>query len=113
MEFFRGAINWFGGFLGGLFEDIKRQVYYKTGSAGTLGWILLIFKKWYLLVTVPAIVSLYWVLHGLDQAGVLDSAEHFISYQLEIIMDVSKNCTPHILNKTKFGECLEDPSAFN
>lgn len=111
MEFFRNTFDWLGGFLGGIFDDIRRQVAYRTGSTGALGWILLIFKKWYLLVTIPAIVSLYWVLHGLEQAGILDRAENFISHHLEVVVDVSKYCTPHILNRQKFLECLDDPSS--
>ena len=112
MNFFLGVLNWFGGFFSDIFQDIKRQVYIKTGSAGALGWILLIFKKWYIMVMVPSIVTLYWVLKGLDEAGILNGVENFISYQLDIIMDVAKNCTRHILDKDTLGECLEDPAAF-
>lgn len=112
MNFFLGAINWFGGFFSGIFQDIKRQVYLRTGSTGALGWILLIFKKWYLMVMVPSIITLYWVLKGLDEAGILDGVENFVSFQLDIIMDVAKNCTKLILDKERFGECLEDPASF-
>lgn len=110
MEFLRSALGWFGDFLGGLFQDIRQQVYYRTGSAGVLGFILIIFKKWYIIVMVPAITALYWILKAFDDMGILDSVENFVVHQLDMIVDVARYCTPKLFDKEALIQCLNDPT---
>lgn len=109
MEFLRSTLNWFGNFAGGIFEDMQRQVYYRTGHTGAFGVILLLFKKWYLIVMIPAVTALYWILKAFDDMGILTGVENFVSGHLNSVVDVAHYCTPKILNKAAFLECLNDP----
>jgi hypothetical protein len=110
MEFLRTALNWFGEFAGGIFDDIRQQVYYRTGSTGVLGFILLLFKKWYLIVMVPAITALYYIIQGLDSIGVIDNVETFVISHLNMVVDVAHYCTPKLFDRQAFLDCLNDPS---
>lgn len=109
MEFLRNALNWFGNFAGGIFEDMQRQVYYRTGHSGAFGVILFLFKKWYLIVMVPAVTALYWILKGLDDLGVIHSVETFVMAHLNSVVDVAHYCTPKIFDREAFLKCLDEP----
>lgn len=111
MEFLRSALSWFGDFVGGIFQEVQTQLLYRTGSSGVLGFIILLFKKWYLIVIIPAITALYWIIKGLDDLGVIASVETFIGHHLDVVVDIAHYCTPKLFQREALLECLSDPTA--
>ncbi len=106
MNFFGATGNWFGRFFAETFQKLQREVYYRTGHSGAFGFIMAAVQKWYLLVMIPAVTALYWVIKGLDDAGILDNVYAFIQMHLEDVVRVAKECTPKITNIKSFYECL-------
>lgn len=67
-----------------------------------------ILSKWYVLFTVTSIVVTYWVLKGLDEAGILSNIESTIFKSFGEVKAVAKYCTKHIGNLSNFWECVNN-----
>ena len=71
-----------------------------------------IITKWYLIVTVSALVVVFWVLKGLSQAGILDAAETIVSKALSESKAVAQYCVPKIANVSDFIKCVNNPPKY-
>ena len=71
-----------------------------------------IITKWYLLVTISALVVVFWVLKGLGQAGVFHAAETIVSKALSESKAVAQYCVPKIANISDFIECVNNPPEY-
>lgn len=67
-----------------------------------------ILSKWYVLVTVTAIVVTYWIFKGLGDSGVLSDIESTLLKSFNEIKAVAKHCTKHISNLSNFWECVKN-----
>jgi Protein of unknown function (DUF2670) len=72
-----------------------------------------IIAKWYILVTISAILVLYWVLKGLQNLGILDAAFQILKNNLNLAKAIAQNCTPKIVHINSFWSCLSDPGIYN
>jgi len=75
-------------------------------------FIRAILAKWSLVVVLPSVLVAYWVLMGLQSAGVLDKAFATISRGLLETKAVAQNCTPKILDFKALWACLEHPGVY-
>ena len=71
-----------------------------------------IMSKWYISITVAAIVVTYWVFKGLSEAGVIQAAADVVFTALNETKSIAKNCVPQILDFESFWHCLENPPAY-
>jgi hypothetical protein len=62
--------------------------------------------KWYILVMVPAVTAAYYFFSHLEKMGVLDKVYNFIEYQLGMIVRITQECTPKILDISAYISCL-------
>lgn len=67
-----------------------------------------IITKWYLMITVAAVVVTFWVFKGLDKAGVLVATEQVVSKALSASESVAKYCVPQITKLEDFWHCLNN-----
>ena len=72
-----------------------------------------IIKKWYMIVVITSLVVTYWILKGLSDAGVIQSAEKIVSKAFIQTKSVAQYCTPKIMNLSDFWECLNNPPMYN
>jgi hypothetical protein len=81
-----------------------------TSPIGTIFYGLI--SKWYIISMSVSVVVLYWVIKGLSEAGILDSAYNtFIHASLEIKGFV-QHCTPKIKDLNVFFQCLIDTPSY-
>lgn len=71
-----------------------------------------LFSKWYLMITITALIVTFWVFKGLEQAGVLQAAEVVVSKALNDTKAVARYCIPKITNIKDFWECLNNPPKY-
>lgn len=66
------------------------------------------FTKWYIMMMVPAIVAAYFVISGLEEAGVIRKLEEMVRYHLMQAVYTARECTPKIVNLKEFISCLPE-----
>ncbi|MFV9875647.1 MAG: DUF2670 domain-containing protein [Rickettsiales endosymbiont of Dermacentor nuttalli] len=69
-------------------------------------FVLGILSRWYLIICIPAITATYYAFKGLKESGVLDKVENFITENLHMLVEVSRECSPKIANLRDFLQCL-------
>lgn len=71
-----------------------------------------IMAKWYIMITVAAIVVTFWVFSGLKESGFLEEAEKIVSKALSDSKSVARYCVPKITNLSDFWDCLDSPPKY-
>lgn len=71
-----------------------------------------IFAKWYLIVTASALMVVYYVLKGLDEAGIIEYGKQIVIDVLRDSESIAKYCVPKIANLKNFWSCLENIEAY-
>ncbi len=71
-----------------------------------------IIGKWYVMVTVAAIVVTFWVFKGLEQSGALAATKNVVTEALQQTKAVARYCTPKITNPKLFWDCLDNPPKY-
>ena len=101
-----------------MWQELFSQMYkvplmvLKRGMANPMGvFIYGIITKWYVMMMIAAIVVTFWVLKGLEQAGVLQAMEAEVRYGLAQAQAVAQNCVPKIVNLPDMWDCIQHTSA--
>ena len=71
-----------------------------------------ILSKWYVAMTIAALVVTFWVFKGLQEAGVIQAAEKVVFKAFDESKAVAKHCMPKIANISEFWKCVENPPAY-
>ena len=71
-----------------------------------------IMAKWYIMITVAAIVVTFGVFSGLKESGFLDVSEKIVSKALNTSKSVARYCVPKIMNLSDFWNCLDSPPQY-
>ncbi len=71
-------------------------------------FVYAIISKWYLFISVTAIITVFWVFKGLESAGVLEKAGIILLKVANEVKGVAKYCVPKIANLQNFVSCLQD-----
>lgn len=94
-------------------SDVAFKIFKSILMNNPIGlFIRVIITKLSLIVFVPALMVTYWVLTGLQNAGVLDAAFRTIGRGLLETKAVAQHCTPKILNLSALWACLENPGQY-
>lgn len=83
-----------------------RHFFYKLKDNPKAIFISGIISKWYLLIMIPSLTVGYFVLKGLEKAGILEKVENSVTSALGGIIGIAKECTPLIVKFYDFIECL-------
>jgi hypothetical protein len=68
--------------------------------------------KWYIIIGLGGVMVFFWVIKGLDQAGVLKKSTAIILDGVNSSKSVAKYCTPKITNISNFIDCLNNPPKY-
>lgn len=71
-----------------------------------------ILSKWYIMIFVTSIIITFFVFKGLEESGVLESAETIVSKAFTETKSVAKYCVPQIKSLEKFWNCLQHPPEY-
>jgi len=71
-----------------------------------------ILAKWYLMVTIAAIVVTFWVFKGLEQAGLFQYSSKVAIEALSNSKSIARYCTPKIGNIKDFWDCIQNPPTY-
>lgn len=75
-------------------------------------FISTLLGKWYLLVMLSAVVVAYWVLKGLEQAGILSAFQNTLIDALHTSKSIAQYCTPLITDLKAMWNCISNPPAY-
>jgi hypothetical protein len=90
-----------------MFTDLLRQVL-KLANDNKAKFIFGIFSNWYLFIIGAGVSAAYYVLKGLQDAGILDRVQNFIFPIITNSVLIAKDCTPLILSVQKIYKCVQD-----
>ncbi len=71
-----------------------------------------LFSKWYIMITLAAVVVVFWVLKGLVATGIIGKAEKILFESLSNSKSIAQHCTPKILDLNEFWSCLANPPKY-
>ena len=71
-------------------------------------FVYAILSKWYIMVMLGSAVVAFWVLKGLEEAGVLSEAYEIVSTALEDSKAIAQHCTPKIKNLEALWVCINN-----
>lgn len=82
------------------------DLFNKISSSKMFLFVSAILGKWYLMITVAALVVTFWVFKGLSDAGVIAAAEEIVFKALHDTKAVARYCVPKITNLSDFWDCV-------
>lgn len=71
-----------------------------------------ILAKWYVVVMFSSVIVAYWVLKGLEQAGVLAAFQGTLIDALYNSKSIAQYCTPLIMDLKATWNCISNPPAY-
>ena len=72
-----------------------------------------IVSKWYIAITLTALVVTFWMFKGLSDAGVIKMAEDVVFGAFREAKSVARYCVPKITDPKEFWDCLQSPPEYN
>ena len=89
-----------------IYDILMNFLFLRDGRIGLIsGFMFAIFRKWYLMITVPAGLAAYYFISGNKE--LLLRIEYFISNKLWIIVDAASHCSVRIININDFMDCVD------
>ena len=82
----------------------------EAGLWGMISNVFGIFKYWYFLMIIPAIIVVYNLFQALQKTGILDSAKAIVTGVLSGIVQVSSQCFPLMLKLNDLLACMNGVS---
>ncbi len=67
-----------------------------------------LISQWYLVLMTLSVIVLYWVVKGLDQAGVIDKAFYALRNAGKQMKGFAQYCTPRIMDIHDFLDCMNN-----
>ena len=71
-------------------------------------FVYLIMAKWYLLVAIPAFWATYYFFDKLEATGIPKKIYDFVEAKLDMIVTITRECTPHIGNLNEYFSCINN-----
>lgn len=102
-----------------MFELLSRifkvpKMFFGAIMANPIGiFISSILAKWYVVVMFAAVMVAYWVLKGLEQAGVLGMFQGTLLEALYTSKSIAQYCTPLIMDLKATWDCISNPPVYN
>ena len=84
----------------------------EMGLWGMIGSVFSIFKYWYFLMIIPAIIVVYNLFKALKSSGILAGAQNIVTGVLSGVVTISQKCFPLINNLNDMIACMNGV-AFN
>ena len=107
-QFFAGMGNWIWSIVpNGIKSKFNIQ---EAGLWGMISSVFGIFKYWYFLMIIPAIIVVYNLFQALKSTGILEAAQNLVTGVLVGIVTVSSKCFPEMLNVGKMLACMNGVS---
>lgn len=72
-----------------------------------------LLAKWYVVVMFAAVMVAYWVLKGLEQAGVLSMFQGTLIEALYNAKSIAQYCTPLIMDLKATWNCISNPPTYH